>query len=102
MFHYTDRDGYNAIVSQPTWRFKAAQPPGDHPFGAYFTDLPPTTPNLAKRLGVPRRKLAYDFEFVDAGDLTPLPGKRGDHIFYSPGDYDVVRERQIGHGATGL
>lgn len=55
LYHYTDRDGYNAIVSQPIWRFVASQPPGDHPFGAYFTDLPPTTKNLANRLRIPRR-----------------------------------------------
>jgi hypothetical protein len=101
VFHYTDRDGYNAIISQPTWRFEASQLPGNHPFGAYFTDLPPETRNLSKRLGLPRRKLAYYLEFIDAGDLKPLPGNRGEHIFYSPDDYEVSQERQIGEGETG-
>lgn len=102
MFHYTDKEGYNAIRSQVVWCFKASQPPGNHPFGAYFTDLPPSTPNLAKRLGIPRIKLADYFEFIDVGDLTPLPGQRGDHICYSPSDYQVTPDRQLGHGATGL
>ncbi len=102
MFHYTDKSGYNAIVSQVVWRFIAAPPPGEHPFGAYFTDLPSDTVNLATRLGIPRRKVAYYFEFVDMGDLKSLPGQRGEHVFYSPDDYEVRRDRQIGHGATGL
>lgn len=102
MFHYTDRDSYNAISSQRVWCFKASQPPGDHPFGAYFTTLPSDTPNLAKRLRIPRSKLAYFFEFLDIGDLTPLPGGRGEYIFYSPEDYLAEPDRQIAHGATGL
>lgn len=102
MIHYTDKDGYDSIRSQPTWRFKAPQPPGDHPFGAYFTTLTPDTKNLAKRLGVPRRKLAYRFEFTDVGDLTPLPGDRGEYIFYSATDYDVLEDRQQFCGETGL
>lgn len=102
MYHYTDKEGYDAIRSQPVWKFKAAQPPGDHPFGAFFTTLGPDTRNLAKRLGIPRRKLAYFFCFRDAGDLKRLPGDRGDVVFYSPKDYEVSADRQIDHGETGL
>src|SRR5262249_53076097 len=100
LFHYTDKAGYDAIRSQPVWRFIAGQPPGIHPSGAYFTTLGRNTKNLAQRLGIPRAKLAYFFEFTDVGDLTPLPGGRGQYIFYSPGDYDVAQARQINHGAT--
>lgn len=100
LIHYTDQDGYNAIRSQVTWHFVAAQPPGDHPFGAYFTSLGKTTKNLAQRLRVPKTKLAYFFEFTDVGDLKPLPGGRGQFIVYSPTDYDVESGRQLGHGAT--
>jgi hypothetical protein len=32
--------------------------------------------------------------------LKPLPGGRGEVIFYSPEDYPVERDRQIAHGAT--
>ena len=102
MFHYTDKDGYNAIASQPVWLFLAGQPPGDHPFGAYFTPLTPSTRNLSKKLGIPRRKLAWAFEFVDIGDLIPLPGGRGEHSLYSPDIYRVEPSRQIDYGATGL
>ena len=102
MFHYTDKSGYNAIVSQVVWRFIAGQPPGKHPFGAYFTTLPPATRNLASRLRIPKAKMASFFEFVDIGDLNPLPGGRGEYVYYSPDDYTVELDRQFGHGETGI
>lgn len=100
MFHYTDLAGYNAISSQVVWHFLAGQPPGDHPFGAYFTTLGRTTKNLAQKLRIPKSKIGYFFEFIDIGDLTPLPGGRGEYIFYSPIDYDVDVPRQLDHGVT--
>jgi hypothetical protein len=102
MHHYTDRRGYRGISSQPMWLFEAHQPPGDHPRGAYFTTLPPTTPNLAVRLRIPREKLTYGFDFTDVGDLVPLRGGRGDYVLYSPEDYAVAPERQNASGETGL
>lgn len=102
VFHYTDKDGYNAIVSQPIWLFVAGQPPGDRSFGAYFTNLPPDTKNLANRLRLPRRKVKWHFEFVDVDDLIALPGSRGHYVHYSPADYLVEQQRQQDHGATGL
>jgi hypothetical protein len=98
MYHYTDEDGYKAIKSQVVWRFVASQPPGNHPFGAYFTTLGRNTPNLAQRLRIPRSKVEYVFEFVDVGDLKPLPGGRGQYIFYSPTDYLVDQPRQLYSG----
>jgi hypothetical protein len=98
MHHYTDLAGYNAIRASPVWRFIASQPPGNHPFGAYFTTLPPDTPNLAKKLRIPASKLAYVFIFDDVGDLTPLPGGRGAYVFYSPVDYHVDVDRQLDSG----
>ena len=77
------------------WQFRASQPPGERPFGAYFTTLPPGTPNLAKKLGIPKSKLEFVFTFIDTGDLTPLRGDRGRWIFYSLGDYYVGSERQL-------
>ena len=100
LVHYTDQVGYNAIASQVVWHFLAGQPPGQHPFGAYFTPLGRSTKNLAQRLRIPKAKLAFFFEFTDVGDLTPLPGGRGQFIFYSPKDYDVDQPRQINHGVT--
>jgi hypothetical protein len=100
MNHFTNLAGYNGIRAAPIWRFIASQPPGNHPFGAYFTTLSPSTPNLAKKLRIPVDKLKYVFEFVDVGDLTPLPGGRGAYIFYSALDYLVAQDRQIYHGAT--
>jgi len=96
MNHFTDKDGYNGIRASSPWHFRASQPPVrlHHPFGAYFTTLPPHTKNLAKRLGIPKRKTEYIFSFDDIGDLTPLDNDRGEWIFYSPVDYDVDRKRQ--------
>jgi hypothetical protein len=96
MNHYTGKKGYNGIRAAPDWQFKASQPPdpANHPFGAYFTMLPPGTKNLAIRLGIPRIKTEYLFSFADANDLTPLDSDRGEFIFFSRGDYLVVKERQ--------
>lgn len=102
MNHFTDDGGFKAICSQPDWRFRASQPPGDHPRGAYFTTLAPETPNLAARLRISRAKVAYVFQFVDGGDLKALRGDRGEFIFYSPEDYTVTESRHIHKGATGL
>lgn len=98
MNHFTNIDGYNAIRATSDWVFKAAQPPGNHPFGAYFTTLVRGTPRLAKRLRVPASKLTHVFEFHDAGDLIPLAGGRGRFIFYSPIDYTVTVDRQVHSG----
>ena len=100
LFHYTDQPAYNAIRSQVVWHFVAAQPPGQHPCGAYFTTLGRNTKNLAQRLRIPKSKTAFFFEVADLGDLMPLPGGRGQFIFYSPTDYDVDPPRQIDHGVT--
>ena len=100
LFHFTDRDGYNGIRAAVTWRFRASQPPGDHPFGAYFTTLPPGTRRLAYRLRIPVAKTEFVFAFRDAGDLQPLPGGRGDAIVYSPRDYEVAPDRQVDLGES--
>jgi hypothetical protein len=83
--------------------FRAAQPPGDpkdHPFGAYFTNLPEGDPMLARKLRIPRDKIHYFFEFTDSGDLHRLPGGRGRYVFYSRVDYPVGRDRQLRLGLT--
>jgi hypothetical protein len=104
MNHFTNKEGFDGIRSQPTWVFKARQPRAKHnPVGAYFTDYAPTEPNLATKLFVPKEKLAFVFMFQDRNDLLPLPGNRGrlKHVFYSPIDYVVTREGQEYHGPTG-
>lgn len=102
MQHYTDKDGFDVIGSQPTWKFVAAKPPGDHPFGAYFTTLGPDTPHLAKKLRIPRTKLAFRFEFTGEDGLEPLDGGRGAFIRLSRVDYFVEQPRQIFKGETEL
>lgn len=104
MNHFTDSAGWNAIRSQPVWLFKAEQPPGEHPFGAYFTTLGKGEPNLAIKLRIPRKKLAYLFSFQEhePSDLHPLAGGRGKFIFYSPKDYKVEEVRQLTQEETGL
>jgi hypothetical protein len=88
-------------VVQRVWVFKAHQPPDpqSHPLGTYFTTLSIETTNLAKRLRLPKRKIEYFLSFLDVGDLRPLRGGRGEFVFYSLGDYQVVQERQDRHGS---
>jgi hypothetical protein len=105
MNHFTNKAGFDGIRSQPTWTFRASQPPAAHnPVGAYFTDYAQDEHNLAVKLFLPREKLHYIFSFDDRGDLLPLPGGRGrlGRIFYSPVDYEVERGRQRFHGRTGI
>jgi len=108
IFRYTDKDGWNAIRSQPVWRFSAIQPRDPHrPPGAYFTDIEPTETNLRtlfKRIRVPKAEQEYVFWFLGADGLTQLNGGRGrdKRIFYSPEDYGVVQERQQHGGAAEL
>jgi hypothetical protein len=105
MNHFTDKDGYDAIRSQPTWLFKAETPHSSaSPFGAYFTTYEPTERNLSKKIFVPVAKLAFIFRFTPPAELVPLPGGRGrlGKIFYSPADYPVGRPHQLENGPTGL
>jgi len=69
---------------------------------AYFTTYAPGTWKLSIKIFVPKAKLEFVFEFLDRGDLLPLPGGRGqnDTIFYSPDDYCVERERQLVHSSS--
>lgn len=101
MFHYTDKAGHDVVASQPDWVFHASRPPPlEHPVGAYFTTLLPSTVKLACRLRIPRVKITYFFEFAEDEKLRPLPGGRGAYVFYSPVDYIVSNERQMDHGPS--
>lgn len=105
VFHYTDKNGWNAIRAWSVWRFKASQPRDpERPRGAYFTNIEPTEANLRtlyKRIRVPKVKQEYVFWFLETVGLTQLNGGRGRDktIFFSPTDYDVLKERQK-HGDT--
>ena len=109
MFHYTDKSGWNAIKSQPIWRFKATRPKDpDRPVGAYFTDLEPSKSNLRllhQKIRVPVVKQEYVFSFLGSEGLVQLNGGTGrdKRIFYSEDDYLVSNEeypRQLYHGPT--
>ena len=100
MFHYTDKEGWNAIRCQIAWRFKVSKPKDpERPEGAYFTDLEPSALNLRvlyKKIRVPREKQEYVFWFDGNEGLTQLNDGTGrdKRIFYSPVDYLVERDRQ--------
>jgi hypothetical protein len=51
----------------------SAGAPAYHPPGAYFTTLGPKEPNLAKRLFIPRAKLAFAFELTPPMPLRAIP-----------------------------
>lgn len=105
-FHYTDKDGWNAIRAQTAWSFKASQPKDpDRPFGAYFTSLAPTAENLRtlhKRIRIPKIKQGFVFWFSGRTGLQQHRGGRGRDrcIFFSPTDYYVSPDRQKYAGAT--
>jgi hypothetical protein len=100
MLHYTDDAGYKAISSQVDWTFKASQPPGDRPFGAYFTTLRPEAHRFSARTRIPRGKQAFVFGFDGQDGLEPVDGGKGAYIFWSRVDYLVVKARQEYHGST--
>lgn len=106
VYHYTDKDGWNAIRAQTTWSFKASRPETpDRPLGACFTDIElsaETLRTLHKRLRIPKVKREYVFWFVGTDGLTWLLGGRGrdKRIFHSPIDYYVVEARQKYQGKT--
>ncbi len=99
-FHYTDKQGWNAIRSQKEWTFKASQPNDrERPVGAYFTDIEPTEANLRtlhKRIRIPKVKQEYVFWFEGREGLTQLFDGRGrdKRIFFSSVDYCVTEARQ--------
>ena len=100
MLHYTDDAGHKAIASQVDWIFKAAQPPPDKPFGAYFTTLRPNANRFSARTRIPKTKQAFVFHFDGDEGLEPLDGGKGAYIFWSPVDYVVVKPRQRYHGPS--
>ncbi len=98
MYHYTDKEGYNAIRATVDWCFKANRPPprdDEHPLGAYFSPLPPVTRTLSTRISLPTKKLEFVFMFLDSGDLVGMRGDRRDRIAFSRSNYIVTKDRQV-------
>lgn len=102
MNHFTNKDGYNAIRSQPSWLFLARKPPGRHPTGAYFSTLDASESRLAQRLRIPQAKLKFVFAFSGDEGLERIPGGRGEYIRFSRQEYTVAKDRQLTSGATGI
>jgi hypothetical protein len=100
MMHYTNKDGYNGVKSPVAWRFEARQPPGDRPFGAYFTTLRPDANRFSARTRIPKEKQAYVFAFNGQEGLQPFEGGRGEYIFLSPVDYLVDQPRHVYDGIS--
>jgi hypothetical protein len=106
IFHYSDKEGWNAIRSQREWNFKASQPKDpSRPNGAYFTDIEPTASNLRtlhKRIRVPKVKQEYVFWFCGTDGLCQLNDGRGRdrRIFFSPTSYQVASEKQKRDGLS--
>lgn len=94
ILHYTDADGFKAVVSQQTWMFKKSQPPGRRPPGAYFTRLLPDDNKLAAGTMLPKRKREYVFAFEGEEGLQPVPGGKGEYNLWTDGDYQVAPNRQ--------
>jgi hypothetical protein len=102
VLHYTDIDGFKAIASQQTWMFEASQPPGNRPFGAYFTRLLPSDNKLAAGTRLPVRKREYVFAFEGSEGLEPVPGGKGEYNLWTSEDFAVPPGRQRYKGASEL
>jgi hypothetical protein len=100
VYHYTDQSGWNAIRSQVDWTFKASQPPGDRPFGVYFTTLRIDTPLFSKRTRIPVLKQAYVFSFVGREGLDERDEGKRPFVLISTKDYVVARPRHRYSGAS--
>jgi hypothetical protein len=94
VFHYTYSSGWNAIRSQPDWTFRATQPPGDRPFGVYFTTLRVDAPLFSKKTRIPVEKQEYVFAFVGTDGLDERDEGKRSFILISPTDYVVLGTRQ--------
>jgi len=94
VYHYTDHSGWNAIRSQMDWTFKASQPPGDRPYGVYFTTLRIDAPKFSKKTRIPVAKQEYVFAFVGTDGLGERDDGKRPYILISPTDYVVIVHRQ--------
>ncbi len=98
LMHYTGGTAFKAIRSQKEWAFKASQPPGENPIGAYFTTLTPDAYHFSARLRIPKEKQEFVFAFIGQEGLRPKIGGKGDYIFWAPEDYIIRRDRQKYNG----
>jgi hypothetical protein len=94
VYHYTDQPGWNAVRSQKDWTFKASQPPGDRPYGVYFTTLRIDAPKFHKKTRIPVEKQQYVFGFIGKDGLEERDDGKRPYILLSPIDYVVVENRQ--------
>lgn len=105
VYHYTDKKGYNGISSQKPFLFKASSPIKGHPNGVYVTTKSPEElakiPNGYKKLGLTNEKSSYYFEFeIDASELKPIKGDRGEFIKYIEDDFEISRDSVTSYGET--
>ena len=73
--------GHKAISAKVDWMFVASQPPGDRPFGAYFTTLRPNSRRFSARTRIPKLKQGFVFEFDGMDGLEPIAGGKGATFF---------------------
>ena len=100
VYHYTDQSGWNAIRSQVDWLFKASQPPGDRPYGVYFTTLRIDAPKFHKKTRIPVEKQEYVFAFAGNEELEQRDDGKRPYILVSAQDYLVVKDRQRYNGIS--
>ncbi|HEX4792853.1 MAG TPA: hypothetical protein VH370_03620 [Humisphaera sp.] len=100
VYHYTDQPGWNAIRAQVDWLFKASQPPGNRPFGVYFTTLRVDAPKFHKKTRIPVDKQEYVFAFTGTEGLEQRDEGRRPFVLLSPTDYLVAKHRQTYNGKS--
>lgn len=100
VYHYTGQPGWNAIRSQVDWLFKASQPPGDRPYGVYFTTLRIDAPKFHKKTRIPVEKQEYVFAFTGKEGLEERDDGKRPFVLVSPKDYLVAEDRQQYNGKS--
>lgn len=102
IYHYTDGAGFGGILGNlhentpietcltARWRFKANQPmktvvkKKQKPGGVYFTAVKSSSTKALKKLGIPKKKLAYVFVINVESIITKLK-----KVSFSGEDYTV-------------
>lgn len=94
VYHYTGKPAWNAIRLQKDWTFKASQPPGDRPYGVYFTTLRIDAPLFYKKTRIPVEKQEYVFVFVGKDGLEERDDGKRPYILICATDLTVLEHRQ--------
>jgi hypothetical protein len=91
LFHYTDKERWNAIRSQPIWRFKASKPNGIA--GERYSSFPEIPFGDLTELFVYRDSAAADL--WDADGAVPIASNTMIHLIADGNSIAVVNDEKV-------